>query len=100
MTTNTSEPMWHRSVGGQASKIGLREGDVVRTRRSVERGSFIVPKGELGTIVTLESDLLEVRIDEQIPGAEPWDNEVVWTVEDVETIAGDIEFVSRRSETT
>ena len=90
--------MHHDNVGDQVFKLELRMRDVVRMRRAVERGSFTVPAGAQGTIVALDSDLLSVAIAEPVPGAEPWDNEVIWTREDIDAIAGDIEFVSRASE--
>lgn len=90
--------MHHEDVGDQVVKLGLRMRDVVRMRRVVERGSFTVAAGAQGTIVALDSDLLSVEITEPVPGAEPWDNEVIWTREDIDAIAGDIEFVSRPPE--
>jgi hypothetical protein len=44
---------------------------------------FIAPKGATGTVVHSEwGEVFCVRMDEPIPGAEDWDNEVIWSVRD------------------
>lgn len=39
---------------------------------------FIVPEGATGTITHSDEELVALRMDEVIPGAEEWDNEVHW----------------------
>lgn len=45
--------------------------------RDVERYPFfIAPKGSTGTIVHADAEMIAIRLDEFLPGAEEWDNEV------------------------
>jgi hypothetical protein len=54
-----------------------------RILRSVERfPHFRVPAGATGTIVDADENVVSLHMDEFVPGAEPWDNELVWTVDD------------------
>jgi hypothetical protein len=43
---------------------------------------FIVEAGATGTVVDADENVVSLHMDEFVPGAEPWDNEIVWTVED------------------
>lgn len=57
----------------------IAEGSRVRLRNVVERyPHFIAPAGALGTVVTLDEEVLAVRLDEPLAGAEEWGNEVHW----------------------
>lgn len=46
---------------------------------------FVAPEGAMGTVVDpAESgfDMFAVKLDERVPGAETWDNEVLWSLRD------------------
>jgi hypothetical protein len=62
----------------------MRLGDRVRLRRDVERfPHFIAKTGLTGEIVAFDSeDCVWVLMDAPLPGAEEWDNEILWTTED------------------
>lgn len=57
-------------------------GERVRLRHDIDRyPHFIARAGATGTITDLGSpagSYISVRMDEHLPGAEEWDNEVVW----------------------
>jgi len=58
-------------------------GSRVRLAHDVDRfPHFVAPAGALGTVVYLDADLLRVRLDETLEGAETWDNEIVWSLRD------------------
>lgn len=60
------------------------EGARVRLRRDVERyPHFSVPAGSTGIVTNSVEDAVAVKMDSHVPGCEEWDNEIVWTVEDV-----------------
>ena len=60
-------------------------GDRVVLTEDVERfPHFIAAAGSIGTVSHLDGDCLCVKMDKLIPGAEEWDNEVVWNTEDIE----------------
>ncbi len=58
----------------------MREGTRVRLTCDVERyPHFTARKGMVGTVTMMEMDeAVCVRLDEFLPGAEDWDNEVCW----------------------
>lgn len=59
--------------------LGLR----VTLIRNIERyPHFIARADAAGSVVEWTKDLVRVRMDEHLPGAEEWQNEVVWTPED------------------
>lgn len=64
----------------------ITEGARVRFTRSLERfPHFTVPEGAVGEVVEEAShEIVCVRMDEPLPGAEPWDNEVLFTTDDAE----------------
>ena len=77
-----------------------------RLRRNVDRfPHFIAKAGATGTVTEATDSLIAVRMDEVLPGAEEWDNEVCWTPDDIEaadqTVAAvfyeDVEITGRRS---
>lgn len=39
---------------------------------------FIAPAGATGVVTDETRGVLSVRMDEHLPGAEDWDNEIVW----------------------
>lgn len=43
---------------------------------------FLIPSGKTGTVTEAYDGLIRVRMDEHVPGAEEWDNEVVWDPQD------------------
>lgn len=57
----------------------MKEGTRVRLTRDVERyPHFVAPEGAEGTITKSQVDLVAVRLDERLDGAEEWDNEIQW----------------------
>jgi hypothetical protein len=75
--------------------VGLR----VRLRREVDRyPHFIAPKGATGTVTDIpHPDLgwgcIAVRLDQHLPGAETWDNEVLWDIDDHVRFSADVEAI-------
>lgn len=62
----------------------IYEGDRVFLVHDVERfPHFIARKGLTGTVLEMSSDLIRVKMDKPLPGAEEWDNEVHWTEDEV-----------------
>jgi hypothetical protein len=60
-----------------------------RLRRQVERfPHFVAEAGAAGTITTASEELIAMKLDRVLPGAEGWDNEVCWNPEVGEAIAG------------
>jgi hypothetical protein len=50
--------------------------------RDVERyPHFIAAAGSKGTIVEATPEAVSLRLDDPQPGAEEWDNEIVWSAE-------------------
>lgn len=59
--------------------VGVR----ARIRQSVERfPHFRVEAGAEGIVVEATDSLIALRMDEAIPGAEEWDNQLCWTPDD------------------
>lgn len=59
------------------------EGERWRLTSDVERGPhFIASAGSAGTVTESTRDLVRLRLDDHLPGAEEWDNEVCWAPED------------------
>lgn len=57
----------------------IAEGRRVRLRHDVSRfPHFIVDKGAEGVVVDIHPDWVRVLMDKHIPGAEDWDNELIW----------------------
>lgn len=106
LATRVSEP--HTALAHAAH--ALTPGTRVRLRRDVERfPHFIAPKGATGTVVDNGSpDVFAVYLDETLPGAEEWKNEVHWiagyhgddVAADVEVIGQDEAELHEVSETT
>jgi len=76
-----------------------------RLRRNVDRfPHFVAQGGARGTVTEATDSLITLRMDEALPGAEEWDNEVCWTPDDIEaadqTVAAvfykDVEITGRR----
>lgn len=60
-----------------------KEGARVILRRDFDRyPHFIAPYGARGTVVEANKELIAVRMDEYLPGAEGWGNEVHVMVDD------------------
>ena len=57
----------------------------VRLTKTIDRyPHFIAPAGATGTVRESSAELLRIHLDEHIPGAEDWDNEVCFYPEDGE----------------
>jgi hypothetical protein len=51
--------------------------------RAVERfPHYLAPLGAAGTVVDVGEHVISLHMDEYLPGAEAWDNEIVWTEND------------------
>jgi hypothetical protein len=58
-------------------------GDRARLGRVVERfPHFWIAAGATGTVTEATDALIALRMDEYIPGAEEWENELCWTADD------------------
>lgn len=53
---------------------------------------FAVPKGAAGTVVHSDEWCVALRMDEHIPGAEEWDNEVHWVPNNDDDVYADAEL--------
>jgi S-adenosylmethionine/arginine decarboxylase-like enzyme len=60
-------------------------GTRVRLTRAVDRyPHFIAPEGATGTVVVSErGNIVAVRLDTHLPGAEDWSNEIHWSDDDL-----------------
>lgn len=59
--------------------MDFSEGDRVKLVQKVDRyPHFVVPTGAEGTVVKNNEELLAVRIDTEVEGADEWNNEVHW----------------------
>ena len=94
------KPRWRtRPKHEKGRPFPFREGDRVRLRRDVERyPHFTAPKGAVGEVSDVQCqtewstcELVCVRMDERVPGAEDWDNEVCWQDEWVDDVLADLE---------
>lgn len=57
----------------------LAVGTRVRLTRPVERYPlFTAPKGAIGTVTVSGPDVVAMKLDELLEGAEDWNNEVIW----------------------
>lgn len=73
----------------------IREGARVVLARAVERyPHFLAAAGLTGEVVVAEPDLISVRMDEQLPGAEAWENEIEWGEGLVDQAGEDLEVVA------
>lgn len=71
-------------------------GATVRLARPVERfPHFRVPAGATGVVVAADAERVSVRMDEEIPGAEEWDNEIEWYLANGDNPAEDLEGYRR-----
>jgi hypothetical protein len=60
-----------------------RLGARFRLTRTVDRfDHFIASADAAGTVVDADENVISLHMDDYLPGAEPWDNEIVWTVDD------------------
>ncbi len=58
-------------------------GDRARLCRLVERfPHFWIAAGALGTVTEASENLIALRMDEHVSGAEEWDSELCWTADD------------------
>jgi metal-sulfur cluster biosynthetic enzyme len=78
----------------------LKPGDLVRLTRDAERfPDFLVRKGSVGTVKTVEPDLVQVRMHATIEGCEHWDNIVDWYLDvDLEHVDVDLEKIGSAPE--
>lgn len=72
----------------------LTPGDRVRLRHDVDRyPHFLAAGGSLGTVTSADQDVVCVRMDDFIAGAEDWDNEIVWSLRDGDDVLRDVEVL-------
>lgn len=90
-----------------AARIWLRlnapeiEGSCYRLTRTVERyPHFTCPAGATGDVLEATADMVRLRMHEHLPGAEEWENEIIWTqaddAENISAIWAFLEFVRPR----
>lgn len=73
----------------------IRERDRIVLARAVERyPHFLAAAGLTGEVVVAEPDLISVRMDEHLPGAEAWENEIEWGEGLVDQAGEDLEVVA------
>jgi hypothetical protein len=67
--------------------------------RDVDRyPHFVAARGSRGTIAEVSPEAVSLRLDEQLPGAEEWDNEIVWSADFGQDIWTDAEALSEAQE--
>ena len=80
------------NINSTSSTETFKVGDRVRLTTCFERYPFcFLEAGTVGTVVSTGSDVdggdapeaLAVRWDETVPGLEEWDNEGIWSADDV-----------------
>jgi len=65
-------------IDGSLPEVGQR----AKLGRIVERfPHFWISAGAVGTITVSTDDLIALKMDEKISGAEEWDNEIWWTAD-------------------
>lgn len=75
----------------------VRVGTRVRLRRTVDRRPhFLAGAGMIGTItdIGIHAGAIEsiwAKMDQHLAGAEEWDNEILWTEDDLDRFAEDVE---------
>jgi len=73
-------------------------GDEIRLIQDVDRfPHFVAKKGATGVVSEVRTDLICVRMDEKIPGAEVWDNDLSWSEGQIQGIDREIEVISPES---
>lgn len=66
-------------------------GDRFRLARDVDRyPHFIAAEGAPGTVTDVTDGRVSLKVDTPLPGAEQWDNEVVWDTEAGDDFWGDV----------
>jgi hypothetical protein len=85
-----------------AVRRALPEGSRVRLTADAERfPHFIARAGSTGVVNHNPGDGIAVKLDRYLPGAEEWDNEVWWMIEDCDYPDGwrdpEVELIARRS---
>jgi hypothetical protein len=67
----------------QARPAASPVGERVRTLWPIDRyPHFVVAPGSAGVVTTCERGLCTVRLDDPVPGMEPWENELHFTTDD------------------
>lgn len=57
----------------------METGTKVRLSRDIERyPHFTAPEGATGQVVAYDDEIIRVKLDDKLPGAEEWDNELHW----------------------
>jgi hypothetical protein len=77
-TQSQAEEVYAR-ITGRPYLHTTRVGSRFRTVREVDRfPAFAAPPGLTGTVTALSGGEVRGRMDQQVLGAEPWDNELHW----------------------
>ncbi len=70
-------------LGSDGMRSRLTVGTRVRLRKEIERfPHFMAPAGLTGRVVYHEHGEIDVEMDAPLPGAEEWDNQIVWREDD------------------
>jgi len=71
------------------------EGTRVRLTNPVDRyPHFCAEAGATGTVTDVSTDSVSVKMDVHLPGAEEWDNEIVWSLSNGDDPLDDLEAVT------
>lgn len=57
----------------------------------------MVPEGMVGTVVMYEPDLISVKMDQEVAGAAPWNNEVQWHGDSLKEFKTDVKILGGQS---
>lgn len=70
------------------------KGSRVRLRHAVDRyPHFTAPEGATGTVLGIDGGMFSVQMDAFIPGAEEWENEILWGPRDGDNPSADLEVI-------
>lgn len=69
----------------QRTKAPLREGQRVEFGADLARDHFTIPAGSTAVVEYVDDFLLTLTMDVQVPGLEPWDNQVDFKRDEFET---------------
>lgn len=79
----------------------LAVGTRIMLRHDVDRyPHFIAAAGSVGTVSDASDGVVCVRMREHLPGAEHWDNEVLWSVRDGDDPMLDVAILCKRDDCT
>lgn len=83
------------TIDAAFARSALMPGARVECKHDVDRyPHFTVPAGAKGTVTTDGNpDVVTVKLDDHIAGAEDWDNEIVWSIRDGDNPLEDVAVI-------